>query len=413
MSFSITRRQLGLVAFLSVGGAAGVLAKRNFGSENQPMAAEPGDDRNPGPPAAGVRVRSMPVTIEPYLDLAELVPPKRAANLLSRLTPCWYPLKSGKVMHAFRLWGPKAVFPQDMYTHPFSDPVLNGKELAGYLLDDTVYRRHAPGASPLLESTPHGIRIRVQRDKFAGTFTGDLGHVNDVLAGCGEVGLPSDTVVRTPNREGTLADVVRNSVAEFRADQELDWTVEAFARYLDDTDRWVNQAGEVTTFSDVADRLLRRRYGEGPCLGTHKLNALACLYRINQRRPILTPQTRLAIENFLKEASLMVAGSRTGTGAWGAAWAPRPDGRPITDQENERLAVTSTGHHLEWLAIVPQELRPDRKLIQRAVSGIFDVVEAMSPYARDRFYLDLSHLGRALSLMLGRHPSDIVRENVG
>jgi hypothetical protein len=75
------------------------------------------------------------------------------------------------------------------------------------------------------------------------------------------------------------------------------------------------------------------------------------------------------------------------------------------------LAVTSTGHHLEWLAIVPPELRPDRKLIQLAVSGILGVVEEMTPYARDRWYLDLSHLGRALSLMLGRHPSDIVREN--
>ena len=403
MSRRITRRQLGLASLMGVGAASGVLIKLKY-DDRLRLGTTLRDGTG-----TEVRIRPTPVLIEPYPDLAALVPAKRVAGLLSRLTPCWYPLKTGKVMHAWRLWGPDAVFPLHLYTYPFSSPVLSGKELTGYLLNDAVYTRYAPGASSLLSRTPHGIHIRIEPDRFTGTFTGGLGHSDDVLAGCGEVGLPSGTVVRTPYGDGALVDVVRNSVAEFRIDQELEWTVEAFARYLDDTDHWVNTAGEVTTFSDVAAKLLRRRYGEGPCLGTHTLNALVCLYRVDQKRPILTPEIRDAIPNYLKEAALLVTSARTGTGYWGGAWAPGSE-RPLTRQENERFAVASTGHHLEWMAIAPPELRPDRKTIGLAVSGILGVVEEMTPYDRSEEYLDLTHLGRALSLMLGRHPSVIVSE---
>src|SRR5262245_21721926 len=118
MSLRITRRQFGGVAVLiGAGGAAGVLAKLRSGPA--PTAESSDGEITGGPaPAVAFRVRPTPVEIEPYPDLAELVPVKRAVALLSRLAPCWYPLKTGKVMHAFRLWGPDAVFPPHLYTHP-------------------------------------------------------------------------------------------------------------------------------------------------------------------------------------------------------------------------------------------------------------------------------------------------------
>jgi hypothetical protein len=414
MSSHVTRRQALTAAM--VGGAAvgGAVIKAVWPTKSAPAAGsgwgEPQGSPNTEPRTTPIR--STPRDLTPHTDMAGLVPLDSLRKLLARLTPSWYPLKTGKVMHAFRLWGPKAEFPADIFTHPYPDPPLSGQDLMGYLLDESVYRRYAPGSSPLLSKTPSGIKIRVERDKFHGTYPGSPGHLDDILAACGELNLPADTPVRPPGCEGTLADVVRHSAAEFSSDHELEWTVEAFVRYLDETDRWINRVGRVTTFDDVARELTARPLGRGPCLGTHNLYALACLYRANMQEQILSPPVRDGLKRRFEEASLGVTASRQGAGWWAARWAPGTDlgQSPLPATTEELLAVVSTGHHFEWMALVPPDFRPPLAVVKLAVGGVFDWLAGRTVDERDQAYRDLTHLARALCVMLGRDPSDIVRD---
>jgi hypothetical protein len=192
----------------------------------------------------------------------------------------------------------------------------------------------------------------------------------------------------------------------------LEWTVEAFGRYLDGTDRWTNRVGQVTTFDDVARELTARPLGQGPCFGTHTLYALACLFRANTQEPILSVAVRDGIKRRLEEAALLVTAARQGAGWWASRWAPAADiGKaPIPTDAEELLAIISTGHHLEWMALVTPEFRPPASIVKLAIKGAFDWLAGRTVEDRDSAFRDLTHLARALCGMVGRNPSDIVRD---
>jgi len=106
-------------------------------------------------------------------------------------------------------------FPPSRFIHPFGRRVFTGKELKGFLLDHRVYRQIVPGEAPLLVRTPHGVWVRTSEPKLSGNFAGQPSHEDDVLVACAEVGLPSDSMLYTTEGEGTIADVVRESIARF------------------------------------------------------------------------------------------------------------------------------------------------------------------------------------------------------
>jgi hypothetical protein len=391
---------------LTAAGAAGASLKAAFGRQNE---SPPG----PGPAGAGWDagpIHRNPVEIGPAGDdLADLVPDDCLRRLLADLAPSWYAFKTARALHAFRLWGPEAVFPSRLFTHPFEGRVFSGAELAAYLLDHRAYRRIAPGDTPLLLRTPYGVRVRTYSAGVAGTFAGELAHNDDLLTACGEVGLSADTAVYTAEGEAQVRDLVRESVARFTIRQELEWTAEAFARYLAPRRSWVNRFGEAFSFDAVAAALLAKTPGQGACLGTHVPYALTCLYRVSANHPILSPRTRLLITRRLQEMSLLLVAARQGEGHWAGRWAPGV--RPFLSgpAAEAGAAVVATGHHLEWVALAPPECRPPRDVIGNAVRGAFALLRNLTTHDRSQSYLELSHLARALCLMKNRSAVDIVR----
>jgi hypothetical protein len=390
----------------------GLAAAAAAGASLKAALGRAGEGR-PGAPAAGWDagpVRDVPVPVAPADDgLAGLVPGGELRGLLADLAPAWPAFKTARALHAFRLWGPDAAFPAASFTHPFGGRVFTGAELTAYLLDHRAYHRIAPGDAPLLLRTPYGVRVRTYSAGVAGTFAGELAHPDDLLTACGEVGLPADTPLHTADGEARVGDLVSDSVARFTPRQELEWTAEALARYLAPRRRWANRFGEEFSFDDAADALLARAPGRGACLGTHVPYALACLCRIDESHPILSPRARERVARRLRETSLLLVAARQGEGHWSGRWAPGVRDFPRTPAAEAGAAVVATGHHLEWVALAPPECRPPRAVIGDAVRGAFALLRGWGPGDRAGAYLELSHLARALCLLKNRSPADLVR----
>jgi hypothetical protein len=87
--------------------------------------------------------------------------------------------------------------------------------------------------------------------------------------------LRSDTPVRlTDESHYTLEAVVRDSLANFDINQEMEFTAAAYSRWLPPTKAWVDRHGERHTFDDIVDALLRQPANRTACSGTHTPYAL-------------------------------------------------------------------------------------------------------------------------------------------
>jgi hypothetical protein len=353
-------------------------------------------------------VNPQPIRIEPSKDLIELVPYAQLRSLLTTLSPCWPVIKTSKVIHALRLWGPDAAFPDNVFSKPFVAPVLTGRQLLSYLIDHEMYARFAPGTSPLLALESHGIRVRLDAGEYVGSRVGPLGHYDDLVTCCAELGMPSNTRVVAANGTATINDLLRYCVYSFSIHQDLEWTAEALARYLSPRSRWVNRFGEIYSFDDVATTMMRRGHGAGVCLGTHVVYSLVCLLRISELYPILSQDVTRRVEDFVRQTSILIEDSREQDGAWRRNWGPNVTASLTNAAEDFAACLIVTGHHLEWIALAPPHLRPEPQAIRRAVAAILERVQRFSPYERYDMFLPLSHLARALCLMVNKSPSDVV-----
>jgi hypothetical protein len=393
-------------------GGAGAAVKWTVRGRRPPAWPEASADSAPGPEP----IRPVPVAIQPPGDLADLVPDAELRRLLEQLVPSWFSFKTSRVLHAFRLWGPKATFPASLYRHPFEFRVFSGEELRAYLLDHRAFRRLVPAEVPLLVRTPYGVEARSYPSGREAHFAGALGHADDLLVACAEVGLPTDAVLYAADpqagpegvSQATVGDIVRDTVARFTIRQELEWTTEALARYLAPRAGWANRFGEAFTFDQVATALLARPRGQGPCLGTHVTYALTCLWRIGEQHPILSAQVRDRIARYLRDVSLMVVAARLPAGHWGAHWATGRPAKAGAAEADMVGALACTGHHLEWIALAPPDLRPPREQVRRAVRCVLRVAAGYNTYMRSEYYLDLTHLARALCLLKNCDPVEFV-----
>lgn len=354
-------------------------------------------------------VRAEPVPVVYYPGLEDLVDRAEARELLQRLVPSWYALKTTLVMHALRLWGPDATFPPERFLRPFDGRVFSGRELLQYLTDYEFYHKVAPGDLPLLVETRYGITSRTYATVRQGSFAGQLGHADDLLCTFSEIGVPSGAEIRTATRVAQVSYMLCDSIARFNYTQELEWTVEALARYLSPARNWTTAAAQTASFDASAGYLLERPLGKGACLGTHVPYALACLLGVSRQTNLLRSETEHRVIERLREVSLLLGHSSGAGGCWGANWADSMS----TTSARAGLArvdddITATGHHIEWLAQVPADIRPRRNRVRAAIEGALSLSRELTVYEVSRLYLPLSHLARALCLALGQRPMEIV-----
>lgn len=329
------------------------------------------------------------------------------APILAKLIPTWESFKVSKAIHALRLWGPDATFGDPKSASPFHTRVFTGRELLGLFLDHRQYLRSVHATSPILEDSDDGVIVRYK--SASRRLEGDLAHVDKLLRVCGELDIPSDFRIRTPGRETTLREVVRGAVANFDASQELEWSVEAFARYFEDAKSWTNRFGETFGFDEAVQALAGRGVGKSPCFGTHLPYALTMLYRLDDSVPRLGRASKETIRALLRGFSDDLERSQRDDGSWPMTWSGgvvlSPEVRRNEDPAVDlTLRLTVLGHHLEWIGFAPEDLRPGLASIRRAVDFALESFHRVPLSIVEDQYHALTHLGKALCTFAGvRH----------
>ncbi len=125
--------------------------------------------------------------------------------------------------------------------------------------------------------------------------------------------------------------------------------------------------------------------------------ALTMLLRMDDSAHCLHGKERAMTESRLQDISRQLTRSQKATGTW-LVWvdARRPTlfGSDLMDR------VSVMGHHLEWMAMAPANVRPEPAVIRRAVAGLINDLHRIPVERRNpRTQLPLTHAARALVLL--------------
>lgn len=350
---------------------------------------------------------------EPWTVSAEFREPRvcsdeQLAQVLERVKPPKEGLTTNHIVHALRLWGDQA---------DFGDPAIpSGRVMRDYLLDDRVFQSLAgPKSPPLFFRGKNGLDVRSYDDAARFQQTSSY-HTDDILATLAESGVPLDAAIRLRDgEEATVADLLDGARQRFYLDRlEYEWSIIAFTRYGHPLHPWRNKYGEKIDIEGLVKELTDKPAELGPCDGLHRLEALAVLYRIDQQAPALSLRVKHRMLSYMKRVSDQLARSQSVEGYWASGWSrveskvqsrgTREAGLSKVSQPTLHDKLLVTGHHLEWLALAPEEVQPPRETIVRAGQWLTRTLLEMDARQLHNAYGPYSHAARALCLWKGVEP---------
>ena len=340
--------------------------------------------------------------VPPLFDDPEVVSDEELAMVLSKVRPK-FPHNKNKpnfVEHALRFWHVDAVF---------QDPdVMSGEEMKNFLTDHGRYLASWGGdIKPLFIDREEGVAIRWGYEEGASV------HHDHWLASLTEGGIALDETLVTPSRRMTVQEAVQEGLRDFHLDErETEWSAMAFGLWLapDGQKDWTTNDGRVITFDMLAERLIRGHCRYGVCGGTHRVYSLMLLWRLNEEFGILSDDMKEKVWSHLEYVRDTITQSQFEDGHWPWNWA---DGKKAVEEpeyRDEYQSVIATGHHLEWLAIAPEELHPPREQILKAADWLIKNVESKSPEQIMQHYTFYSHVGSAFSLWRKTRAADFWRK---
>lgn len=333
--------------------------------------------------------REVPIRIEPLYDDENVVSDKELAAVLSKIQPVFAStkLRPNYVEHALRTWHMDA---------EFQNPnALSGKEMVEFLLDHGRFLLSwDPEIEPLLQDRDTGVFIRW------GKMEGASVHHDHTLACLTEAGVPLSHPVRTPgNPNLTLKNVLEQAMYDFEVDEwETEWSTMAFGFWLPPVKSWENANRRKINFDLIAKRQLRGHKQYGVCGGTHRVYSLMCLIRLDDQFSILSDGVRTEVLDHLRTIRDILEVTQFEDGHWPYNW---PDGKDAVEHPDDYPAyrdVIATGHHLEWLAIAPEDLHPPKEMIHKAADWIVKNTTSKSHEEILDNYTFYSHVGNALAL---------------
>ena len=343
--------------------------------------------------------RQQPVTIVPRFADDRVVTNEQLAAVLDRVKPPTGPASTNNFVHALRLWGPVA---------DFGDPSIpTGQELRDYFLDDATFRRFAGENAPaLFYRGRDGIEVRGYDDQLTDRTTSSF-HTDDLLATLAETGTPLDSKLHLRDGEARVEDLLTTSLSRFHLDQlEYEWTAIAYARYVFPQPQWRNKYGQKIDVDSLVAEILDHPPHLGPCNGLHRLEALVVLHRADEQFHALQPRTRLKMLVYMKRVSNALVAAQSPDGFWTREWpqgsSAAAPGKTSAPTLYDKLLVT--GHHLEWLALAPEEVQPPRETIVRAGQWLARTLVEMDEKELQGAYGPYTHAARALCLWRGVEP---------
>jgi hypothetical protein len=302
----------------------------------------------------------------------------------------------GDVLHSLRLFGRKTFCkPATEFGKPF--PLLNA------IVDEETGLALFGNDNPPLIDTREGLRSRVVFQRDAKWQPERQNHEDQLLAVLAETGVPLSQPVRTARGERTVRNILEDTLANYNlAKQEIEWSALSVTLYLPPRKSWSDRFGKRYTLDDVALELMGRLGNDKlSCAGTHLLYSMTVLLRVDEQEPMLKPEVRAQLRERLREQTLSLRRSQFSDGGWGRDWshtvqgkAQRPAG-PVPVEEQ----VLVTGHHVEWLMLLPSDLRPPRECFLRALRWLQVRLEVDDLDTLRKNYCPYSHAGRVLWIL--------------
>lgn len=343
-------------------------------------------------------------------DLLQFVPARVIPNAveeddlitaLSGALPWWSPPTVPAAFHELKLWGRRATFTKEV-----AGAARTGEWLVEALLSDALCQQRLFGehGTYLLDS-PFGIRVVLMGTEDSTRYRAQA-HYGQLLKILGEVGVPSTKCVTTASgRNGAVEDILRDEIMHFADSGEVEFMATALAYWLPPRRQWTNRFGQEFDFSSLTLELMEAPLGKGSCGGCHVPYAIVCLLRADDQHKILDQKVRARATEWLRRLLLQLEKSCAEHGGWDREWAAGASQRFMWgDDLLDRITVT--GHHLEWIAMLPADVEVDEEVVRRAVRGLRADIESLPPISRRSFktILPVSHAARALALLTGNEP---------
>lgn len=310
--------------------------------------------------------------------------------------------------HALRLWGSTKLFDEGVIVpdgYHFKVWRFSCPTLLNTVLDHGKFREYFPNGDPLLMPSPHGITVRFKTGNFLDrqitTWPDCEAHIDKVLSVLGEVGISSNQVVKAPGKEGCVRDIVRDAAMRVEPTQELEFTLKGLLYYLDLPANWQNRFGRRIELSKLICEIASKVPSDGACLGIHVTQVVALAIRIDDEEPFLGADREFLLE-YLRNVCRSLERSQLPSGAWPGNWSLKGRDWVVGQGEsNEAQQIRATGHHLEWIAIAPSTLRPDEKVIIKAIRFLSASLKELDADNYYHNYTPLTHAARSLVLLSG------------
>jgi dolichyl-phosphate beta-glucosyltransferase len=232
--------------------------------------------------------------------------------------------------------------------------------------------------SPTLTRTAYGLRCPETVLRPLAEKRGGEAHRDQLLATLAEAGLPLSFPVRLADgQQASVRDILRDTIANFHLKQdELMWTATALSLYLPPRRSWLDKFGEETSFDQVADELMSRKYEGSPCAGTHLLYALTILARADREMPLLSAERRQRLRSYLAQARDVALGAQEADGNWRIGWhTGDPASRTLPESNEEFGHLIATSHLAEWLLYLPKDIPISSDPLYRAGRWLLNYLE--------------------------------------
>lgn len=265
-----------------------------------------------------------------------------------------FPLVGPSLCHLLRIYGLEV-----MPHHSFN----SGIDIVRILTDHELAAKHL--GQSIQFQTRHGIRYKLPQVIGLSNQDGES-HRDIFLATFGELGLPLSTPIHTATGSFTLRELLKDSIAHFRLKQkEIAWTAIAYSLYLPPQREWSNRDEESFTFDGLASELLQRPLKGESCGGTHLIEAMTLLARVDLKTPVLSSSVREAIRRNLQAYISAAIESQADEGYWTSGW-----DQTETRNDSTSVKLIITGHLLEVMEYLPQDLQPDAEVYRRAADWL-------------------------------------------
>lgn len=289
---------------------------------------------------------------------------RRIESIQLQIGPLESQMSAAYCLHLLCAYGFDAHFDHPQFS--------SGIDLLSLFTDDE--KSSAYFGTPTMIRTRYGIRQPIRVDFKAGKNSIEA-HCDQFLACMAQLGASLTMPMTVGADVLSLRDVLRDSVANFHLRQrEIEWTAIAYASYLSSCRVWENKFGERFTFDQLADELLQRNLHRASCCGSHIVEALILLLRVNdEHTQLLTDEMRLRVRERLQELVSIALANQRDDGSWDAEWfrLNRKSDDDSFDTFDARAAalrrLLPTSHLPHWMLLLPAELKvPDVVLCRAA-----------------------------------------------